>query len=172
MYTTLNIQCRICRKPMTIVVDQDPICPSCVTLGTELNQILGLQPITRFCAHYCRGETGWVEVTPENLVRIASLPWCTGLNLYDVVTLDKPYDNCCDRPVVGKVLQRTYNRKVFVNYFAPDDFGLLRQHLENSEVPCEGVFGPKDGRPGMLVAAYNDPIDIRPCCARRPCLSA
>ncbi|HEY4003213.1 MAG TPA: hypothetical protein VGO93_30375 [Candidatus Xenobia bacterium] len=155
----IPMKCRICKKPIDWELDQDPLCEDCFRLGQALADILPVKEPERFCAHYARHETGWVEVVDPVRVRLANIPNCTGLNLYDVVTLKPPYKNCCPRLVVGKVLERKYRCKSILLGLT-DEVSVMRKQLETADAPSEGVDTFNRGLGAIAMVAYNDTTPV------------
>lgn len=110
------------------------------------------------------GETGWVEPSDEGFV-VRNIPMATRLNYGDVVSLrPEPQPEGARHGVppmatVGRVLRRSFRRKMALWYDKPRQLGALVKRLRAAGAMTEGAVEPVGERRGFVLVAFNAPAD-------------
>lgn len=113
-------------------------------------------------------ETGWAEVVGDHLVKICNIPYGGGLNIEDVVKV-RADDDGWIWPV--RVVERSMPVRTVIWYPDASVFQDIANFIRKVGGKPEGAFGPREGKPGALIAAFPreglaedvyDEFDIEP----------
>lgn len=106
-------------------------------------------------------ESGWAEKLPGGKYRLQNIPVfdTIGLCIDDVVTV-KPYEGWL---LVDKVVESVFAGKKVLFYKEEWQFGELCGAAKYLGCKVEGLGGPAEGKPGMMVVVYPkgvSPLEI------------
>ena len=105
--------------------------------------------------YFAPGEGGKAEEITKDIVKVLNIPLTNRCNLYDICTV-KRIDGVLH---IDKVLSSHFECKIGITYKETHQFYQLAKLFTLCGCKVEGVYSPKDPRPGAMFVAYDPPVD-------------